>query len=183
MYIDLCLDLVCRIEEVQLNRRDGIAKVLGTICSVAGALIITIYKGPIIFGPNSPLNQSQPSISLGDAEGKNWTLGCIGLIGHCICWSSWIVLQAPILKKYPAQLSLSSFTCFFAVLQFLAIAGLIERNSQAWLFHSGAELFCVLYSVCTINLLHHFDICTYVSYLLAVVMSHIVVGQKVYSTM
>lgn len=137
---------ILRIEEVHLNRRDGKAKVLGTICSVAGASIITIYKGPIIFRPSHPLNQSLPSISLGDAEGKNWTLGCVYLIGHCICWSGWIVLQAPILKKYPAQLSISSFTCFFAILQFLAVAGLIERNSQAWLFHSRTELFCVLYS-------------------------------------
>lgn len=151
MYTDLHLDLAHRIEEVHLKRKDGIAKVLGTICSVAGASIITIYKGPIIFSPYSPLNRSLPSISLGDAEGKNWTLGCLCLIGHCICWSSWIVLQAPMLKKYPAQLSVSSFTCFFAILQFLSVSGLIERNSQAWLFHSRAEILCVLYAVCIIK--------------------------------
>ncbi|XP_062025869.1 protein WALLS ARE THIN 1-like [Rosa rugosa] len=100
------------IEQVHLNRKDGKAKVLGTLASVAGASVITIYKGPTIYGPPSDsqyLNQSHSLFSsFGDAKEKNWTLGCICLIGHCLCWSSWIVLQAPVLKKYPARLSVTS---------------------------------------------------------------------------
>lgn len=130
-----------------MNRKDGIAKVLGTVASVAGASIITLYKGPAIYPSNSYLHQSNLSISSGDAEGKNWTLGCIYLIIHCLCWSSWIVSQAPILKKYPARLSFTSYSISFSILQFLSIAVYFEKDSQAWQIHSGGELFSIVYVV------------------------------------
>ena len=134
------------MEQVHLNRKDGIAKVLGTLASVAGALVITLYKGPAVYSPNSPSNKLD-FYSFGDAKGKNWTVGCICLIGHSLCWSSWIVLQAPVLKKYPARLSFVSYACLFAVLQFGAIAACIERDPRSWQVHSGGEVFTVFYAV------------------------------------
>ncbi|XP_010268621.1 PREDICTED: protein WALLS ARE THIN 1-like [Nelumbo nucifera] len=144
--ITFLMAAILRIEQVRLNRKDGIAKVVGTLSCVAGASVITLYKGPTIFRPSPHLHQTPLLLSLGDAKGKNWTLGCIYLIGHCLSWSAWLVLQAPVLKKYPARLSVTSYTCFFGVIQFLVIAAFIERNSQAWIVHSGAELFSVFYA-------------------------------------
>ncbi|GMY12151.1 protein WALLS ARE THIN 1-like [Fagus crenata] len=141
--ITFLLATILRMEQVHLNRKDGIPKVIGTLASVAGALVITLYKGPTLFGSNSQL--SNQSI-LGDVKGKSWILGCIYLIGHCLCWSSWIVLQTPVLKKYPARLSITSYTYFFSILQFLAVAALFERDSQAWLVHSTGELFSIFYT-------------------------------------
>ncbi|KAK9230977.1 hypothetical protein WN943_021208 [Citrus x changshan-huyou] len=135
------------IEQIHLTRKDGIAKVLGTLISVGGASVITLYKGPIVYRPNSALDQSQSQmLLLGDTKEKNWTLGCICLIGHCLFWSSWIVLQSPVLKKYPARLSVVSYSCFFSLMQFSAIGAYFERDSAAWQFHSGWEIFCVFYS-------------------------------------
>ncbi|XP_058785397.1 protein WALLS ARE THIN 1-like [Vicia villosa] len=149
--ITFLMAVVLRIEQVRLNRKDGIGKVAGTIFCVAGASVITLYKGPTIYSPVPPSlnnnNTIQESLfeSLGDAKGKNWTLGCLYLIGHCLSWSGWLVLQAPVLKKYPARLSVTSYTCFFGLIQFLIIALIFERNSQAWIFTSGAEVFTILY--------------------------------------
>lgn len=114
---------------MHLNRKDGKVKVLGTLASVAGASVITLYKGPTIYGPPSPLPLSQSLF--GDAKEQSWILGCVCVIGHCLCWSSWIVLQAPVLKKYPARLSVTSFTLLFGILQFLAVAAYVERDSEA----------------------------------------------------
>ncbi|XP_058722274.1 protein WALLS ARE THIN 1-like [Vicia villosa] len=158
--ITFLMAVILRIEQVRLNRKDGLAKVSGTIFCVIGATVITLYKGPTVYTPSNHLNSTATLItevtttpmidfgtwSLGDAEGKNWTLGCIYLIGHCLSWSAWLVFQAPILKKYPARLSVTSYTCFFGLLQFLLIALVCERNSQAWLFHSGGEAFTILYA-------------------------------------
>lgn len=138
---------ILRIEKVRLDRKDGIAKVAGTVLCVAGASVITLYKGPAIYSPASELHKTTPLfLLLGDANGKNWTLGCIFLIGHCLSWSGWLVLQAPVLKKYPARLSVTSYTCFFGLIQFLIIAALFERDIEAWKFHSGGELFSILYA-------------------------------------
>ncbi|KAK7382984.1 hypothetical protein VNO78_28649 [Psophocarpus tetragonolobus] len=151
--ITFLMAAVFRIEQVRLNRKDGVAKVAGTVLCVVGATVITLYKGPTIYSPASRVNSSNKREvfvfelgSLGDAKGKNWTLGCLYLIGHCLSWSGWLVLQAPVLKKYPARLSVTSYTCFFGLLQFLLIAFLFERDAQAWLFHSGAEAFTILYA-------------------------------------
>lgn len=137
-----------RIEKVRLNRRDGIAKMVGTALCVAGAMVITLYKGPTIFAPSASLNTSAAAqdIVSETTSSKNWTLGCLYLIGHCLSWSGWLVLQAPVLKKYPARLSVTSYTCFFGVLQFLVIAAFIERDAGAWNIHSAPELFSVIYA-------------------------------------
>ncbi|GAB4839435.1 WD repeat-containing protein wat1 [Ancistrocladus abbreviatus] len=148
--ITFLMAALLRIEKVRLDRKDGIAKVAGTIACVAGATVITLYKGPTIYSPSgAPVHDTTKLLffsSLGDASGKSWTLGCIFLIGHCLSWSGWLVLQAPLLKKYPARLSVTSYTCFFGLIQFLIISAFIERDARAWLFHSGAELFSVLYA-------------------------------------
>ncbi|CAL5324326.1 unnamed protein product [Camellia sinensis] len=101
--ITFLLAAIFSVEQVHLNRRDGIAKVIGTLS----------YD-----------------------EAKNWAVGCVCLIGHCLAWASRIVLQGPIVKKYPAQFSLASHTCFFGLVQFLAIAAFLERDLQAWQIHS-----------------------------------------------
>ncbi|XP_044510303.1 protein WALLS ARE THIN 1-like [Mangifera indica] len=145
--ITFLMAAMLRIEKVRLDRKDGIAKVLGTAFCVAGATVITLYKGPAVYSPASTLNLPTPMfVSLGDAKGKNWTLGCIYLIGHCLSWSAWLVLQAPVLKKFPARLSVTSYTCFFGLIQFLIIAVIFERNAQAWIFHNGGEVFTILYA-------------------------------------
>ncbi|XP_041018417.1 protein WALLS ARE THIN 1-like [Juglans microcarpa x Juglans regia] len=146
--ITFLMAALLRIEKVRLDRKDGIAKVLGTIFCVTGATVITLYKGPTIYSPTQTLHSTTPAFvsQLGDANGKNWTLGCIYLIGHCLSWSGWLVLQAPVLKKYPARLSVTSYTCFFGLLQFVVIALIFEREAQAWVFHSGGELFTILYA-------------------------------------
>ncbi|XP_074273361.1 protein WALLS ARE THIN 1-like [Silene latifolia] len=138
---------ILRIEKVRLDRKDGIAKVLGTAFCVTGATVITLYRGPVIYSPATTLQDSAPMlVSLGDASPKSWALGCVYLIGHCLSWSGWLVLQAPVLKKYPARLSVTSYTCFFGLIQFLIIAAFFEREIDAWKFHSGAEVFTIMYA-------------------------------------
>ncbi|PAN36723.1 hypothetical protein PAHAL_6G305100 [Panicum hallii] len=143
--ITFAMAAALRIEKVRLDHRDGVAKVVGTLACVAGASVITLYKGPTIFGPEASLGL-EAAAKVGAGGEKNWTLGCVYLIGHCLSWSGWLVLQAPVLKKYPARLSVTSYTCFFGVIQFLIIAAFMERDADAWKFHSGSEIFTILYA-------------------------------------
>ncbi|KAI3726777.1 hypothetical protein L1987_66583 [Smallanthus sonchifolius] len=148
--ITFLMAAILRIEKVRLDRKDGLAKVSGTIFCIAGASVITLYKGPTIYSPSPSLNQVRemsPLLqSLGDANGKSWTLGCLYLIGHCLSWSGWLVLQAPVLKKYPARLSFTSYQLIFGIMQFIVLAAFMERDINAWLIHTGSELFSVFYA-------------------------------------
>ncbi|VFQ81904.1 unnamed protein product [Cuscuta campestris] len=150
--ITFLLATLLRIETVRLDRKDGISKVAGTVLCVCGATVITLYKGPTIYSPTSSTSpaalQAVPAVlaAADGGNGKSWTLGCIFLIGHCLSWASWLVLQAPVLKRYPARLSVTCYQCFFGVLQFLAIAAVWERDAQRWHVNTGAELFSVFYA-------------------------------------
>ncbi|KAF6158357.1 hypothetical protein GIB67_022437 [Kingdonia uniflora] len=99
-----------RLEKVNISRRDGWAKVVGTIVSVGGATIITLYKGPPLLLHH--LRIQQPSMGNSLEAGiayvsldkvQNWTLGCVYLLGHCLSWAGWLVFQAPVLKKVSSE--------------------------------------------------------------------------------
>ncbi|XP_015966804.1 WAT1-related protein At3g18200-like [Arachis duranensis] len=141
--ITFILALTLRLEKVNMARRNGLAKVIGTIASVGGATIITLYKGP-------PLLHLQSHQTLGDHNSEemqqNWRWGCIYLLGHCFSWAGWMVFQAPVVKKYPAKLSLTAFTCFFGLIQFLIIAAFVETDLKNWKIVSLQELFLILYA-------------------------------------
>ncbi|XP_006647228.2 WAT1-related protein At3g18200-like [Oryza brachyantha] len=140
--ITFALAASLRLEKVNINKRYGMAKVIGTVVSIGGATVITLYKG-------TPLMNFKPSHILGIVSQNvvlNWTVGCLFLLGNCIAWSGWMVLQTPVLKKYPARLSMLALTLTFGLVQFLAIAAFWENDIGKWRLHSGEELFTILYA-------------------------------------
>nr|GEW62605.1 WAT1-related protein At3g18200 [Tanacetum cinerariifolium] len=134
-----------RLEKVNIARRDGLAKVIGTLASVGGAMVITLYKGPPLLRHDGAIVNHEDMLS-GSTKMLDWTWGCIYLLGHCLSWAGWMVFQAPIVKKYPAKLSLTSFTFFFGLLQFMVIAAFCETDPVKWKIKSGEELFTILYA-------------------------------------
>ncbi|KAI9113859.1 hypothetical protein K1719_015110 [Acacia pycnantha] len=132
-----------RQEDLNVTRRDGLAKVLGTIACVGGATIIILYKGPPLLhqteGHTSEVDHTSTNV-------QNWTWGCIYMLGNCLSWAAWMVFQAPMLKKYPAKLTLTSFTCFFGLIQFLIIAAFVETDWEHWKIQSAEELFTISYA-------------------------------------
>ncbi|XP_058725469.1 WAT1-related protein At3g18200-like [Vicia villosa] len=131
-----------RLEETNIARREGIAKVVGTISSIGGAIIITLYKGP----PLLHLQMNQIQLDESSTKNKNWTWGCIFLLGHCLSWAGWIVFQDPVVKKYPAKLTMTSFSCFFGLIQFLIISIFTEKDFEKWKIQSVEELSTILYA-------------------------------------
>ncbi|PKI48348.1 WAT1-related protein At3g18200 [Punica granatum] len=134
------------LEHVHIARRDGLPKVVGTIASVGGATVITLFKGPLLHQTWTQGNTVRIGDNVTATKTQNWSWGCIYLVGHCMSWAGWMVLQAPVLKKYPAKLTLTSFTCFFGLLQFLVIAAFVETDFENWKIQSGEELFTILYA-------------------------------------
>ncbi|URE12643.1 EamA-like transporter family [Musa troglodytarum] len=141
--ITFAMAAALRLEQININSRYGVAKVVGTVASVGGATIITLYKGPPLLH-----HHHHAKLFLGASSNTilNWTLGCVYVLGNCVAWSGWMVLQVPVLKKYPARLSVTAITCFFGLIQFLIIAAFSEKDIESWKVHSGGELFTILYA-------------------------------------
>ncbi|KAG6655535.1 hypothetical protein CIPAW_05G223500 [Carya illinoinensis] len=109
-----------KIKEVQ-----GQAKVIGTILTLAGALLMTLYRGPVIDLIWSRKMAYSSSMMSSDHK---WLIAPPLLIGTffiligCVAWSAFYILQSVTVKKYPAELSLSSLICFMGRVQSAAVA-------------------------------------------------------------
>lgn len=143
-----------RFEQVNITKIHGAAKLVGTLASIGGAAVITLYKGaPLLHGSQSAHNgvlflgstySLLPSVLTSAI--RNWKLGCLLLVAHCLSWSSWMVLQVPLLKKYPARFSASAITSFLGLIQFLVVAAVTDRDVDHWKISSAGELLSTLYA-------------------------------------
>lgn len=83
---------MCRMERVNLKQKPGLAKVIGTSLTVSGAMLMTLYKGPVvdIFGC-SPGSGHQNSSATSSAQ--HWAAGTLMLLLCCVGWSAFFIVQ------------------------------------------------------------------------------------------
>lgn len=88
-YIDY--KIVCfRMEVVNWGRFSTISKSMGTVVSIAGAFVVTFYKGPVIL---NKLQTSGSTIQLLLSSQHNWIIGGTLLAGASFLTASWCILQ------------------------------------------------------------------------------------------
>ncbi|KAG6513116.1 hypothetical protein ZIOFF_023424 [Zingiber officinale] len=137
--------LLCRMEKVNLKKVMYQAKVVGTLVTVAGAMVMTLYKGPILEmvwsqHGNSGASNSQPTA---ESSSKEWFLGSIFLILATLAWAS---LFAVTLKQYSAQLSLTTWICFVGTLQAIAVTLVMEHEPSVWSIGFDMNLLAAAYA-------------------------------------
>ncbi|CAL8125277.1 unnamed protein product [Prunus armeniaca] len=138
---------IFRLETVNIRKLHSQAKVLGTIITVGGAIILTLTKGaalnlPWTKGKNQHHHQMQS-----DSNHKDITKSALLSAAACFCWSSFIILQAFTLRSYPCKLSLATLTCFWGLVEGAILALVVEwRNSNAdWSIHLDIRLLAAFY--------------------------------------
>ncbi|KAJ4722664.1 WAT1-related protein [Melia azedarach] len=133
--------VVLRLEKLDVRNVRGIAKVLGTLVSLAGVTIMTIYKGPAMRNLGYPLIHIQGN----NAIQEQWLKGSILTVASCITWSIWFIMQAITLKRYPAQLSLTTWMCFLGAAQSAFFTAIIEHNPAAWRIGFNIDFWSTIY--------------------------------------
>ncbi|KAK3407769.1 hypothetical protein EUGRSUZ_J00140 [Eucalyptus grandis] len=125
------LAFLFRMEEVSLNRRSSQAKIIGTVLSVCGACVITLYKGrPVIF----TLKPSLSLYPLVHTSNSNWAVGGILLTACYVLTTLWYILLKHIMMEYPGPAELTIIFFYNLVVSFLtAIVCLVtEHDMSAW---------------------------------------------------
>ncbi|XP_048329358.2 WAT1-related protein At3g28050-like [Ziziphus jujuba] len=146
------LAVIFRMEKLDLRNSRSLIKILGTLVSISGALIIVLYKGPQIGTMQVPSTEntnpsSKPSFSVMLLETtNNWVIGGLFFTIACLSNSIAVISQAAILKEYPSEMTVVSFYCLFGTIQCAAFTLIAERNPNAWRFTPDIELISVLYS-------------------------------------
>lgn len=85
------------MEKVHIKKLRCQAKVVGTIVTVAGAMLMTLYKGHVInfvwSNNNVHSNNTSNVHQSNEASDKDWLKGSILLIGATLAWASFFILQ------------------------------------------------------------------------------------------
>ncbi|KAL1550894.1 WAT1-related protein-like protein isoform X1 [Salvia divinorum] len=137
------LAIIFRLEEVDFRRSSTLAKSLGTVVSISGAFVVTFYNGPAIL--NMPLT-SASSTHLSLSSTKNWVVGGFLLASAAFAVASWCILQAFILKMYPAEMIVVAFYCLFVTIQSSVVTLIAERDATIWRIDTRIGLIAILYS-------------------------------------
>ncbi|KAL2501973.1 WAT1-related protein [Forsythia ovata] len=140
--------VICRMEKVDIKKLRCQAKVVGTIVTVAGAMLMTLYKGDVInlvWSNYTHLKKSNVPDTTGAGD-KEWLKGSILLIIATLAWASFFILQAITMRKYTAHLSLTALVCFLGTLQSIAVTFVMEHKSSVWAIGWDMNLLAAAYA-------------------------------------
>jgi len=145
------MDRCFRVESLNLKSTAGsAAKIIGTLMSLGGALLLSLYKGVAVTthhqqstAAEAPAASSQVQV----LSSKSWMLGTVSLLANCLFFSLWLLLQSRLTNKYPALYSSTAIMFFFSTLQAGALTVTIERHLSVWVVTRRLEILTILYSV------------------------------------
>ncbi|KAL0438215.1 UNVERIFIED_CONTAM: WAT1-related protein [Sesamum latifolium] len=132
---------VClRIERLSISEWHGVAKVLGAILGLSGAMAFTFYKGPPLFSKETHHSPHETTHTK-----QEWIKGSFLSIAAQFTYSVWLTLQAPLLKQYPGKLRLMILQCGFSFLTSTIYGAAMERNLTSWKLGWNIQLLSVAY--------------------------------------
>lgn len=145
--ITFVMAVIFRLEKVNLKKGASLAKVIGTAITVSGAMVMTLYKGPIVnILPYHPGGNHHHDNVSSATDNQQWVTGTILLL-CCICsWSAFFIAQSITLKEYPAELSLATLICVAGLVEGGVVALIMERDMSAWTLGFDSRLLAAVYS-------------------------------------
>ncbi|KAH7545676.1 hypothetical protein FEM48_Zijuj01G0118900 [Ziziphus jujuba var. spinosa] len=141
VFIYLLVLYMIRMEKVIPRSFSSIAKIIGTVLCVGGAVSMALLKGPKLLN-----TQFLPSNSLFGNGGENLQLGCLFLFGSSCFWSFWIIMQVAISESCPDHFYSSIWMCFLSSFQSAIFALFMDNDLEAWQLNSVLEIGSCFYA-------------------------------------
>ncbi|XP_076896956.1 WAT1-related protein At5g40240-like [Bidens hawaiensis] len=144
-----------RMEKLDIRSSNSIAKLLGTIMAISGAMVFIFYQGPKIF---QRVGSSSSPDQLALTQPSEWILGGLLIITGGFFGCIWSVLQTATTREYPDHQTIVFFYCLFGIIQCIALSPFLVQNRSAWVLQHGHGVIVIVlgavYSVvCRINAL------------------------------
>ncbi|KAK4478584.1 hypothetical protein RD792_014070 [Penstemon davidsonii] len=135
-----------RLEKVKVMSIRSQAKIIGTIATVAGAMIMTLVRGPDLDLPWTR-GQSIHVHNQGEVTLQHSIKGAVMITIGCVSWACFMILQAVTLRTYPAELSLTAWICLLGTAEGAAVALVVEKgNWVAWAIKWDTKFLAAAYS-------------------------------------
>ncbi|CAB4266953.1 unnamed protein product [Prunus armeniaca] len=136
--------LLFRLEKINFKKIPSVAKVIGTVITVMGAMVMTWYKGPIVEIIRGQTQGHHNTTALSTEQ--HWITGTFMLLARCCGWSGFFILQSFTLKLYPAELSLTALICLMGALEGAVATFILEHNMSVWVIGWDSRLIAAGYS-------------------------------------
>eukprot|EP00253_Pinus_taeda_P006991 PITA_06991 len=141
--------LLFRMESLNIKKLRSQAKIVGTIVCVGGAMLMTLYKGPILQMHSSLHHGSKDNHTSAAAaanDSKEWMIGTLLILAATLSWSAMFILQAAVLRKYCAPLSVATLICFLGALQGTVLGVALVREPSEWALRWDINLLTAVYT-------------------------------------
>ncbi|MFQ6661109.1 hypothetical protein Gotur_029378 [Gossypium turneri] len=147
--ITFFLAVLLGVETLTLKTSAGIAKLMGILSCLAGALTLAFFKGPhfklFCLHHLFQHHHDQTLATTPTSSGLTWIKGSFLMLLSNILWGLWLVLQGPVLKTYPSKLLFTALQCFLSTIQSFAIAIALVRDPYEWRLGWNVRLVSVAY--------------------------------------
>ncbi|XP_031117632.1 WAT1-related protein At1g43650-like isoform X1 [Ipomoea triloba] len=140
--------VISRVEKLSIKRSHGMVKVLGCLVSFCGALVFAFVKGPHIklLDLGSTGSQEEASSRVVKFSFKcEMVKGTLVMLSANALWSMWYLMQAHVMKQYPAKVRLTTLQCLFSCVQSSVWAMAMVRDTSSWKLHWDINLLSVAY--------------------------------------
>ncbi|KAK4429662.1 WAT1-related protein [Sesamum alatum] len=145
--ITFIMAVIFRLEKINLKKIYSIAKVVGTLITVTGAMLMTLYKGPVVnilwYTHGGSHHKAAAAAAATD---QHWVTGTIMLLSCIVGWSAFFILQNKTLEEYPAELSLTSLICLMGFVEGGIVGVIMEHRKSAWAIGFDSRLLAAAYS-------------------------------------
>ncbi|VVB02512.1 unnamed protein product [Arabis nemorensis] len=142
--VTFILALIFKLEKVKLRSIRSASKVVGTLASLGGTMIMALVKGPALdlFWSKGTSEQNTTGTDI-----RSCIKGAVLVSIGCFSYACFMILLAITLKTYPAGLSLTAWICLIGTIEGAVVALVMERgNPGAWAIGWDNKLLTVTYS-------------------------------------
>ncbi|KAL8162296.1 hypothetical protein V2J09_013785 [Rumex salicifolius] len=146
--ITFILAICFRLEKLRIKSTSGIAKVLGTILGIVGAMVLTFYKGfEINLWPALVNTRRFAHVAASShPQDGNPILGSLSSLACTLSYASWLIIQAKMSKNYPCYYSSTALMSIMGAIQALVYAVIVDHDWKHWKLGWNIRLLTVTYA-------------------------------------
>ncbi|KAF3445058.1 hypothetical protein FNV43_RR14751 [Rhamnella rubrinervis] len=142
--VTFILAVVFRMEKLDITKYGTQAKVGGTIVALAGATLMTLYKGITVISMH---NREPHKISASKVSSdKDWIKDSVLLLVSYFPISAVYILQTKTIKLYPAPITLTSLICLSATILSTLLTAIVDHKASSWRLSCNSTLVAPIYS-------------------------------------
>ncbi|GMI74965.1 Usually multiple acids move in and out Transporters 42 [Hibiscus trionum] len=138
------LSVIFRMEKLDLGIKSSQAKSLGTLVSITGAFVVTLYKGlPLT---TAPLNNNRLLHEILRIPRSNWIVGGFFLASHSVIYAILVNVQTCVVREYPAEKLITLMCSSIVAILSSVVSVMVVKDPSAWRIGMNMDLIAFVYT-------------------------------------